>query len=95
MLFWALSFFSGIRSLDLTRFMLVLNSKAIDFRANLPPYQVEPFDAEAERLVYGKTGRKLVRWRRCQLYCLIAGALTLMLWRIAAAYPDFNPLGFP
>lgn len=90
-LFWALSFACGIRAITLHHRMIAANSQFLKQLAQVPNAQKEGYIQDAEKKVFQPQGDRLNCWETAQIVSIGFGALLLMAWRIASAYPDFTP----
>lgn len=87
---WGISFLFGIKTTNLRRGIIYTN------HIMLKEIAKDPVNADQIRKYAGDLGfepkqKKLMLCSSLQLYFLFAGATSILLWRIAAAYPDLAP----
>lgn len=87
---WAISFWSGIRSLTYMRRFLYVNTKYLETRAETHPQLHETLKKAAIDISFDPLSSRVMFCESVQLYTLVFGAICMLVWRIATAYPAFN-----
>lgn len=92
---FALSFWAGVRTTRAMQDMLYVNGMYLEDRENLPTEHLREFvKVAAQEHGFEPIQKKIDQWTWIQSFTLISGAITLLLWRIAQGYPDFDLLHF-
>lgn len=88
---WAFSFWSGIRVILHRRHLIFANDFMIGQLESSVPTMHEFIKITAEEVGFNPIQKRLVRCSKIQMVTLVVGAITLVFWKIASAYPEFNP----
>lgn len=89
---WAISFWSGIRVILNRRHLIFANDTMIAQLESSAPTMHEFIKETAREMGFEPIQKRTLRWSKIQMFTLVAGAIALLIWRIASAYPEFNPL---
>ncbi|NUB43643.1 hypothetical protein GEU84_004535 [Fertoebacter nigrum] len=88
---WAVSFWAGIRAIMNINHFVYANAGYLKAQNEVPVgYHPALFEIATEAS-FDPIQKRISRWQKLQLYGLVLGALFLMIWRVALAYPDFFP----
>lgn len=91
--FFAFSFWAGIRTVRHMQHILYINVKylqQLDEYANSISHQ-QALREIVHESAFDPIQKKVSRWSAIQSYTIVGGAVILMTWRIAKAYPAFQP----
>jgi len=89
---WSISFWSGTRVILSRRRLIYLNDMYLVELENSPPHAQEFVRKTVKDIAFDPMQMKISRWSKLQMLSLVLGAIILLCWRIASAYPDFDPL---
>lgn len=89
--FWALSFWGGIRAIMNMNHLVYANSGYLKMKGESAAVYHAALLKVATEVSFDPIQRRVNRWQKVQLYGLVFGAVSLLVWRVALAYPTFNP----
>lgn len=88
---FALSFWGGVRTSKHTHHLIYVNGKYLQEKSKYES-AVHPYIKDiVEKDSFEPIQNRIVRWSVVQTHALVFGAVTLMAWRIASAYPEVTP----
>lgn len=89
---FAASFWSGVQSLLTRNHLLYLNSMLLEDKAKHHVSEHAMISRVAHEQAIDPAQKKFIKWSVFQNFSLVVGAMLIMGWRIARAYPDWTPL---
>lgn len=88
---FALSFWAGVRTSKHTHHLIYTNGIYLERLAETPMEYASELKEIAHEYGFDPIQKRAGRWSLVQTYSLVIGAFSLMLWRLAAGYPQLTP----
>lgn len=87
---WGVSIFAGLRSLQATEKVIFANFQML--KIQMETGAIHELARITDQETIKPLNRRLVFWERIQLTTLLFGAVALVAWKIASAYPSIAEL---